>query len=202
MPSSITKSLPSPCILVNLRRIFELLRATGQRHRRAHEASGSTALNVETKMHDVAVADDVVLAFEPHFSSLFCALLALAGEKVIIGDDFGPDKAFFEIGVDHAGSLGRGAAAMYRPGTDLLRPGGEVGLEAEQLVAGVDQAVEPGFGESHVGEENLLVGVVEIGDLGFECRTDRDDRRSLAGGVGLDPVEQRIAGESMLGYVG
>ena len=30
-----------------------------------------TCLHVESKMHDVAILDDVILAFEPHLSGLF-----------------------------------------------------------------------------------------------------------------------------------
>ena len=40
-------------------------------------------------------------------------------------------KPALEVGVDHAGGLGRGPPAVDRPGPRLLRPGGEVGLQAE-----------------------------------------------------------------------
>ena len=44
-------------------------------------------------------------------------------------------KPRLEIGVDHAGGLRRGVADVDRPGAHFLRAGGEVGLQAEQLVA-------------------------------------------------------------------
>ena len=62
-------------------------------------------------MHDVAVADDVLLALEPHLARLLRALLALAGDEVGEGDDLGADEAVLEVGVDHAGRLGRRGAA-------------------------------------------------------------------------------------------
>src|SRR5689334_11519262 len=198
MPSSTTKSLPRPCILVNLSSATtsaDQTAATGEAEckpalvpshspaRACSRAMPAHVLNVEAEMHDIAVPDDVVLAFEPHFSHLLRALLALAGEKVIIGDDLRADKAFLEIGVDYARGLRRSTAAADSPRPDFLRARGEIGLQPEQLVAGVDQTLEPGFGESHIGQEDLLVGIVEIGDLRLKRGADRDHGRAFAPGV-------------------
>ena len=38
--------------------------------------------DVESKMHDIAVFYDVILAFKPPFSGVFCPLLALIGNEV------------------------------------------------------------------------------------------------------------------------
>ena len=65
-----------------------------------------------------------------------------------IGHGFGADEAFFEIGVNRAGGLGRLAALGDGPGACFLGTHGEEGDEAEQLVAGADDAGEAGFGET------------------------------------------------------
>jgi hypothetical protein len=46
-----------------------------------------------------------------------------------------------------------GVAHVDGPGAHFLDAGGEVGLQAQQLVAGADQAVEAGLFEAQVGQE-------------------------------------------------
>ena len=89
-----------------------------------------------------------------------------------------------------------------RPRADLLRADGEVRLQAQQPVAGVDDAVEARLVQPQVGEEHRLVVAVEIGDLGFQRRADRDHRRALGRRVLLDRREHRVVVEAVLGDVG
>ncbi len=42
------------------------------------------ALNVEAKMHDVAVANDIIGAFEAHAAGILGALLAAISDKVVV----------------------------------------------------------------------------------------------------------------------
>ena len=77
--------------------------------------------------------------------------------KSSIGDGLGADEAALEIGVDLAGRLGRLGAACDRPGARFLGAGGEEGDQAEQLVAGADDAGEAGLLEAEVGEEGVAV---------------------------------------------
>ncbi len=93
-------------------------------------------------MHDVAVFDDVVLAFEAHAAGFFCGLLAAKPVEVGIGDRLGADEAFLEIRVNNAGGAGRLGAARNVPGARLLRPSRKIRDEAEKVVADADQAVE------------------------------------------------------------
>ena len=72
-------------------------------------------------MHDVAVGDDIVLAFEPHLAGVARAGLAAAGDVIVVGDRLGADEALLEIGVDDAGGLRRLGAAGDGPGARLLR---------------------------------------------------------------------------------
>ena len=61
-------------------------------------------------MHDVAVAHDVILAFEAELAGLARARLALAGDIILVGDRLGADEALLEIGVDDARRLRRARA--------------------------------------------------------------------------------------------
>ncbi len=67
-------------------------------------------------MHDVAVFNDIVFAFKPPFSGVFSALFAFIIDEILIGDDFGADKAFFKIAVDHTGRL---LGRLRRPGLSM-----------------------------------------------------------------------------------
>ena len=58
-------------------------------------------------MHDVAVADDVIGAFEAHLAGVLGALLAAMGDEIVIGNGLGADEALLEIGMDAAGGLRR-----------------------------------------------------------------------------------------------
>jgi len=57
-------------------------------------------------MHDVAVGDDIVLAFQPQLAGVAGAGFAAERDIIGIGDGFGADKAFFEIGVNDAAAAG------------------------------------------------------------------------------------------------
>src|SRR5574337_287752 len=89
--------------------------------------------DVEQEIQHVAVFDDVILPFGAHLAGFLRALFAAAGDEVVEGDGLRADEAALEVAVDHARRLRRGVADVDRPGAHLLRPGGEVGLQAEQL---------------------------------------------------------------------
>ena len=60
-------------------------------------------------------------------------------EEVLILDDLGTDEALLEVGVDSSSGTRRLAALGVGPGTYLLHPSGEVSLQIEELVSGLDQ---------------------------------------------------------------
>src|SRR5690606_39826407 len=93
-------------------------------------------------MHNVAVFDDVLLAFQTPFAGFLGAGFAPVLDKVVVGDDFGADESFFKVGVNHASGLRSGGADLDGPGADFLHASGEVGLQVEQLVTGADHAVQ------------------------------------------------------------
>jgi len=64
--------------------------------------------DVKTEVDDVAVLDNIVLAFRPQLARLFRPLLATAGDEVIVGDGLRADEAALEIGMDLTRRLGCG----------------------------------------------------------------------------------------------
>ena len=141
----------------------------------------TTTLHIEAEVHDVAVVHDVVLAFQPHLAGLLCSLLTLAGNEIVEGNHFGADEPMFEVGMDDAGRLGRGRADRDGPGAHFLRPRGEVGLQAEQLVRRVDHAVEAGLREAEVVEVDLAASLDRAVGV---CRGSADGGAASCGGDG------------------
>ena len=99
------------------------------------------------------------------------------------------------------GRLRRRRALRDRPRAHFLLARREIRVQAEQIVSGADQAVEPRLGHAHVGEEHLLVLGVEVGDLRLHRRADRDDGGFLGLRTLSELVEHRIAFEAVLGDV-
>ena len=135
-------------------------------------------------MHDVPVLHHIVLAFKPHLAGVLGALLALRDDEIVIGDGFGPDEALLEIGMDDAGGLRRGGARWDRPGTRLLRPDGEEGDQAEQLIASANEPVETGFVEAEGFKKFGPFRFRQGRDLAFDMGGD-DDAFGAFGGCPL-----------------
>jgi hypothetical protein len=154
--------------------------------------------DVEQKIQHIPVLDDVVLAFGAHLAGFLGALFTLAGEEVGERNRLRADEAPLEVGMNDAGGLRGGVADMDGPGADFLDAGREVGLQTEQLVGRTHQAIESGLVETEVGEEGLLVFVVEIGEFGFDLRAEGDDRRAFCRCMLAQAVEVRIVLEAVL----
>ena len=102
-----------------------------------------TPLHIKPEQHHIPVVDDVLLAFradEPLFTS---SLPSLISHEVPESDGFSANEAPFEIGVDDGGRFGGGVTVVDGPGSNLLLTGGEVGLEAQQVVGRTNEAIEP-----------------------------------------------------------
>src|SRR5690606_26595469 len=123
------------------------------------QCSNAGGSDVETEVQHVAFLDDVVLAFQSQTAGFLGALLALEVDEVVIADGFGADEATFEIGMDDARRLRCGGTGAQLPGADFLHACGEVGLQAEQLVAGADHPVQARLVEAEVLEELVAVDV-------------------------------------------
>ena len=92
-------------------------------------------------MNHIPILHHIFLTFGAHFARFFGFGFAAERYKIIISNHLRADKAAFEIGVDHAGGLRGGVAFVDGPGADFFYAGGEISLQAEQVVAGADQAV-------------------------------------------------------------
>src|SRR5690554_4546791 len=131
-------------------------------------------LHVEPEMDNVAIFDDVFLAFQTPLAGILGAGFALVLHEIIVADDFGADESPLEIGVNYGGGLGGSGADFHGPGADFLNTGGEVGLQAQQAVAGPDHAVEPRLVHAHFVQEHGFFFVFQFRNLGFQLVTDGD----------------------------
>src|SRR3954451_12508615 len=77
------------------------------------------ASRVELEQHDVAVLDDIFLAFIACLAGFLGRYFAAQRDEVVVGDGLGADEAAFEIGVDDAGGLGGLVALVDGPGARL-----------------------------------------------------------------------------------
>jgi transcriptional regulator with XRE-family HTH domain len=88
----------------------------------------------------------------------------------------GPKKSFeaYMITMDDASGLRRGPAFADGPGARFLWADGEIGLQAEELVARVNEAVEARLFEAlHFQEFGALIGG-EDGHFSFDLGRDND----------------------------
>ena len=76
-------------------------------------------------MHDVAVGNNIVLAFQSQFASITRASLTVACDEIVIADGFGSNKPAFEIGMDNACGLWRLGPFVYQSGPRFLRSDGK-----------------------------------------------------------------------------
>lgn len=126
-------------------------------------------LYVEVEMYYVVVFDDVVFVFQVLFIGFFGVLFVFELDEVVVGDYFGVDEVFFEVGVDYVGGLWGGGVDVDGLGVDFFYFGGEVGLQVEQVVVGMDYMVQVGFFEIEGFEEYVFFFVVfQFGDFGFD----------------------------------
>ena len=70
-------------------------------------------------MHDIAIGDDVLLAFQTKLAGVAGAGFAAERNIIGIGDGLGADESLLEIGVNDPGRGGPLGAAMDGPGPRL-----------------------------------------------------------------------------------
>src|SRR5450631_84798 len=161
--------------------------------------------DVELEVDDVAVFDDVLLAFELQLGVGAAGALGAVLDEVFPPDYLGLDEAAFEVGVDEACRLGGLGAALDGPGAALVGAGGEEGDEVENLVRGVGHGVQAGLLQAEALQKGRTIGGVEAGDLRLGGGADDDHRRSFGLGVGAQRADELVgggAGELLLGDVG
>ena len=90
-------------------------------------------------MHDIAVLNDIFFSLDTHLSGFFYSRFRTVRNIILIFDDFGADKAFFEVGMDHTGALRGFPSFMESPGTTFVGTGGQECLQVQEFVSGLDQ---------------------------------------------------------------
>ena len=150
-------------------------------------------LDVEQEVDDVAVLHDVLLALGADLALGLGGGHGTDGLQILEGDDLGPDEAALEVGVDLAGGLGSLGAPLDGPGAALVSARGQEGHQAQQCVAGLDQPVQAGLGNAQLlHEHGLLVGIVQLGDVGLQLGADGQALAALGVGQGLDGLEMLV----------
>ena len=167
--------------------MYPLLALCGENRRTAARRPKS---DVEAEEDDVAVLHHVLLALAAHEALFLGGGHRAAGHQVVERDDLRADEAALKVAVDFAGGLRRFRTLRDRPCAHLGLAGREVGDQAEQSVAGVDEAVEARFREAHVAEEQRFFLGVHAGDLRLDLGADRQHGRVLRVG---DLLHRQIA---------
>src|SRR5215210_3863106 len=149
-------------------------------------AAPATPSHVEADEYGVAVFYDVVAAFEADLRLFPGPGPGTGGDYILPVSDLGRDKAALHVGVDASGGLAHRRAFAYGPGPGLLLRGGKEGDETKQPVRRAHELFETG--RLHPKHREVLSGLVigELGDFGFELRTDPYGLGTLAAAVLLD----------------
>src|SRR5947209_8540872 len=111
------------------------------------------ASHVEQKVHDVAVLDDVLLAFHPQLTGGLDRGLVVVSLEVLDGVDLRADEALLEVGMDHTRRLRCGRTLADGPRADLLLAGREVRLQSEQAVTLARETRQRGLGQTVRAEQ-------------------------------------------------
>src|SRR5262245_22417327 len=112
--------------------------------RRSSSPARARSSDIEPEQHDVSVLDDVFLALGPNDAFLARALPTAIGHEFIVANGLSTDEPALEVGVNRAGRHGRGVTLVDRPRAHLLLAGSEVRLQSHEMVAGANQAIQPG----------------------------------------------------------
>ncbi len=83
-------------------------------------------------MADIAILDDVLLAFESDPSLLLRSYHVPGPNQVLKGNDFGPNKASLYVGMDDTSGFNGDRALANRPGPYLILAHSEKTDQAQQ----------------------------------------------------------------------
>src|SRR6478735_9379248 len=142
--------------------------------------SGDAILGGVTEIDDVAVFDDVFLAFEAQLAAVAARRHRPARHEGVVGDDLGADEPSRDIAVDFPRRIEGARAAPNRPGAAFVLADGEERHVAEQVVTRLNHAIESRFAEAHVGEERLRIRGLQRCDLELDLGAQRDGARTFA----------------------
>ena len=86
-----------------------------------------TGSDIKQEIDYIPILDYIGLAFQAEKTLFFSFYQTAAIEQIGIMDNFGADKAPFNIGVNLAGGFDGFGPALDRPGTAFIFTGGEKG---------------------------------------------------------------------------
>src|SRR5262245_31863194 len=108
--------------------------------------------------HDVAILDDVLLAFESKESLFLERVKTAVSREIVVTANFSANEMILQIGMNHAGRVLRVGSADDCPGTTFFFADREERNQTEQSIGGADQTLRSRFGQSVVAEEALHFG--------------------------------------------
>ena len=109
------------------------------------DLSATFFLDVKEEVHDVAVLDDIFLAFGGELSGGSDGTFAAECDEIIVLDDFRPDESLLEVRVDDSGGFRCLVTLVDCPCAALIGSCREECLEPEQMVGSLDQSHDTGF---------------------------------------------------------
>jgi hypothetical protein len=115
-----------------------------------------------SKIDDVAVLDDVLLAFETHLAMFAADVHRSSRGERVVSNDFRADEPALNVAVDFARRQLRLRIPRDRPRAALVLADREERHVAEQIVRGANHAIEAGFRESQIGQERGRIVCVEL----------------------------------------
>src|ERR1017187_744229 len=150
-------------------------------------------LDIEAEVDDVAVLDDVVPPLQPLATLLADGEIRPGRDQLLGPDHLSADEATGKVGVDDAGGLQGGAAALQRPGAHLLLPGREEGEQVEEPVGIARQPVEARLGQPQGSQELAAVSRGQLDDLGLDPGGDGQAITAVPAGQLDDRLGRRLA---------
>ena len=91
-------------------------------------------LHIEAEVHDVAVLDYIVFAFNAEFTGFAACRFRTESVEVFVFNHFGAYEAAFKVGVDNSGALWCFHAVNECPSADFVATGCEEGAQAQEMV--------------------------------------------------------------------
>src|SRR5258707_3259419 len=127
------------------------------------------------EQNDVAFLDDVLFAFQAHLRLLARRREAPRLQEIIPANYLGANESAFDVGVNCAGCFLRAHAALDGPCAHFGLSRGKKRSEAEQMIGGLNQAIESRRFQSVSRKHLRAFGRLKLGKFGFDASADRDD---------------------------
>ena len=88
-------------------------------------------LYIKSKIHHISILHHIIFPFYRHFAGFFAFRFGTVCNEIIVFDHFGPDKPFFEIGMDNTGRLRCFHTFTESPCPHFFRASSKIGLKIQ-----------------------------------------------------------------------